>query len=227
MAGYSNRNANDVSQEALKERSYLWMARTFGLICVVTVIVNLMLYEALSSLLPTVRVQPFYITTQDKDQQVITIVRPPLAQLRSEVLQESFVRQYLLARLGIGTDVSEVERRWRDDGTVQWMSSASVFNEFQNKSARPLLGRAHAEGLTRDVRILNVRRIPRPDNQIVWEADVEVSDMSQNSTEPQVSAYKITMGISFGNFRSGLIWKDRLKNPLGFVVNIYGQVPAR
>lgn len=227
MPGYSNRNANDVSQEALKERSYLWMARTFGLICVVTVIVNLMLYGALSSLLPTVRVQPFYITTQDKDQQVITIVRPPVAQLRSEVLQESFIRQYLLARLGIGTDVSEVERRWRDDGTVQWMSSASVFNEFQNKSARPLLERAHEEGLTRDVRILNVRRIPRPDNQIVWEADVEVSDMSQNSTEPQVSAYKITMGVSFGNFRSGLIWKDRLKNPLGFVVNTYGQVPTR
>lgn len=227
MPGYSNRNANDVSQEALKERSYLWMARTFGLICVVTVIVNLMLYGALSSLLPTVRVQPFYITTQDKDQQVITIVRPPVAQLRSEVLQESFIRQYLLARLGIGTDVSEVERRWRDDGTVQWMSSTSVFNEFQNKSARPLLERAHEEGLTRDVRILNVRRIPRPDNQIVWEADVEVSDMSQNSTEPQVSAYKITMGVSFGNFRSGLIWKDRLKNPLGFVVNAYGQVPTR
>ena len=58
---------NDISEEAVKERSYLWMARVFGLVCVVTLIADLILLSAIDSLRPLVRVQPFYIWTQDKD----------------------------------------------------------------------------------------------------------------------------------------------------------------
>ena len=216
-------NQNDVSEEAQKERSYLWMARVFCLICVVTLIADLILYAALDSLLPLVRVQPFYIKTQDKDQQVIEIIRPSTKMLKSELLQRAFVRQYILARLGIGSDTDELERRWGPDGTIQWMSNDSVFTTFVRDYAEGLIKQAKENGLTRRVDILNLRLEPRKDGIILWKADVQLSDMSRTSPDQQVTVWEVTMSIRFGDLRSGMTWDQRLKNPLGFRVEGYGQ----
>lgn len=213
---------NDVSEEALKERSYLWMARAFGLICIVTLIANLILYSALDSLMPLVRVQPFFITTQDKDQQIIEIIRPNSRVLSSKQLQESFVRQYLVARLGIGSDTEELKRRWGIDGTIQWMSSDSVFTVFLRDYATGLIAQAESEGLTRDVEILNVSEIPRQ-NEVLWRAEVRLTDRSRSSPIPQITEWTIDMRIVFGVLRNGLTYDQRLQNPLGFTVNGYAQ----
>ena len=215
--------SNDVSQEALKERSYLWMARAFGLICVVTLIANLILFAALDSLLPLVRVQPFFITTQDKDKQVIKIVRPSPKLLKSRQLQEAFVRQYLVARLGIGSDVDELERRWGPEGTIQWMSSDSVYNTFVTKRAVGLIKQAREEGLTRTVDILNTQFIPRTDGQTHWKAQVLVTDMSRSASDKQETRWDIDMSINFGRLRKGVSWEQRLQNPLGFRVESFGE----
>ena len=213
----------DVSAEAKKERSYLWMARVFCLTCVVTFVTDLILLAALQSLLPLVRVQPFFIVTQDKDKQVIRVERPGRAFLSSKVLQESFVRQYIVARFLIGTDVDELERRWGTDGTVQWMSSNAVFDEFNVRYAGGLTKEAKENGLTRDVNILNVRLDPREDGQVVWVAEVRLKDMSRTTPQPKITDLQVTMIIEFGNFRNNLSWEQRLKNPLGFVVKGWGQ----
>lgn len=215
-------NQNDVSEEALKERSYLWMARVFGLICIVTLIANLILYSALDSLMPLVRVQPFFITTQDKDQQIIQIARPNPALLSSRQLQESFVRQYLVARMGIGSDTDELKRRWGTDGTVQWMSSDTVFTTFLRDYATGLIKLAEEEGLTRDVEILNVSEIPRQ-NEILWQAEVRLIDRSRSAPEPQITELTVNMVVVFGALRNGLTWEQRLQNPLGFTVDAYSQ----
>ena len=214
---------NDVSEEALKERSYLWMARAFGLICVVTLIADIILFTALNSLQPLVRVQPFYITTQDKDRQIVNIVRPNTATLSSRVLQESFVRQYLVARLGIGTDVEELKRRWGINGTIQWMSETSVYNTFLRDFATNLIKMAEEEGLTRDVNILNTRLIPREDGKIYWQAEVQLIDLTRSAPDRQVVEWTIDMTIQFGRLGNNIQWGERLQNPLGFMVTSYAQ----
>ena len=83
---------SDISEEAVKERRYLWMARTFALVCVVSFLANIILLGALFSLVPLVRVQPFYLSTQDKDEQIITVVRPNDADIDKDILAESFIR---------------------------------------------------------------------------------------------------------------------------------------
>ena len=223
MSLLKNGDPNDVSEEARKERSYLWMARVFSLICVVTLIADFILYGALKSLMPLIRVQPFFITTQDKDKQIITIDRPHPSKLQSPVLQESFVRQYIVARFGIGTDVDELERRWGPDGTIQWMSSQSVYSTFLADYATGLIKQSREAGLTRDVQILNVRHIPRANGELIWQAEVRVADMSRSAPDPQITDWLVDMGIQFGQFRRGLTWERRLKNPLGFVVEKYSQ----
>ncbi len=218
QAKSSNAAMDDVSLEAAKERSYLWMARTFGLVSMAAFLANIILIIAVFSLLPLVRVQPFYISTQDKDQQIITIRRPSAETLSSKELQESFVRQYLVARFGIGSNVDEVERRWGNEGIVQWMSGEAVFNEFL-RTAPALLSQAQKEGLTRSVQILNASVYPASGGSIVWQSEIELVDMKLDVKEPQRSRWKVLLEIGFGNLRDGLRWEQRLKNPLGFVVN--------
>ncbi len=212
------RSVEDVSEEALKERRYLWMARAFGLVSAAALLANIILLMALFSLTPIVRVQPFYVSTQDKDQQIITIRRPSASTLSSKDLQESFVRQYLVARLGIGSDTNELERRWGTEGAVQWMSGSAVFQEFL-RTAPALLEQAQKEGLTRNVRILNASVYPAQGAGVTWQAEVELVDMKLDMSEPKRSKWSVLMEIDFGALREGLRWEQRLKNPLGFVVN--------
>ena len=82
---------------------------------------------------------------------------------------------------------------------------------------------ARENGLTRDVNILNVRLDPREDGQVVWMADVRLRDMSRTTPQPKITDLQVTMIIRFGEFKNGLSWEQRLKNPLGFVVNGWGQ----
>lgn len=213
---------SDISEEAVKERRYLWMARTFALVCVVSFLANLMLMGALFSLVPIVRVQPFYLSTQDKDEQIITVVRPNDAQIDRKVLAESFVRQYLLARLTIGTNIPALENTWGIDGLISWESAPSVFEEFARTSGA-WIEQAKTEGLTRNVRILTVVKLSDEPNGVEnWQGELELSDMKQGATEPVVSRWKVTMQIGFQANREGLRWSQRLKNPLGFTVLKFG-----
>ena len=95
-----------LSIEAVKERQYLWMARTFALVLVVSVITTFMLISSMLSLLPIVRVQPFFLTTLNKDQQVINVVRPDYKTINMELLSESFIRHYLLSYLSMSSNVA-------------------------------------------------------------------------------------------------------------------------
>ncbi len=213
---------SDISEEAVKERRYLWMARTFALVCVVSFLATLILLSALFSLLPIVRVQPFYLSTMDKDQQIISIQRPNYAELDMNLLTESFIRQYLLSRLTVGTNIPELERRWGIDGSVNWMSESSVFQEFA-RTANLLLEQARKEGLTRNVKILVVSPYRSEGEGVnVWRAEIELTDMKQGDSQPTKSKWLVVMQVAFRPTRPGLTWDQRLKNPLGFTVLKFG-----
>lgn len=213
---------SDISEEAVKERRYLWMARTFALVGVVSLLANFILLGALFSLVPIVRIQPFYLSTQDKDEQIITVTRPNPASLDKNVLAESFVRQYLLARYTIGTNIPALENTWGIDGIIAWESAPSVFQEFAQTSDA-FLSQARREGFTRNVRILTVvKRSDEPDGSEIWQAEIELSDMKQGASEPTRSKWRVMMQIAFEPTREGLRWSQRLKNPLGFTVQKFG-----
>lgn len=211
----------DISEEAMKERRYLWMARTFALVAVVSFLATLMLISALFSLLPIVRVQPFYLSTLNKDQQVISVARPDFNKIDMNLLTESFVRQYLLARLTIGSNIAELERRWGIDGNINWMSETSVFSEFA-RSADTLIKQAKADGLTRNVKILVVSPYRSENGENIWRAELELTDMKHGASEPVTTKWVAIMKVDFRPTRPGLIWDQRLKNPLGFTVVRFG-----
>lgn len=211
----------DISEEAVKEKRYLWMARTFALVAVVSLITTFMLLGALLSLQPLVRVQPFYMNAINKNQQVINVERPNFKNINIPLLSESFIRQYLLTRFTIGPNVDELERRWGIDGDINWMSETSVFNEFTPEATK-LVEQARDEGFTRNVRILVVSPYRQANGQNIWRVELEFTDMKQDQTTPIKTKYVASLDITFNPSKKGLTWDQRLKNPLGFTVKRFG-----
>ena len=211
------KQGQDLSEEAVKERRYLWMARTFALVLVVSSLTTIMLISALVSLMPIVRVQPFFLTTLNKNEQVINVVRPNFSQMNMQTLTESFIRQYLLSYFSVGSNIQELERRTGIDGEINWMSESTVYSKF-TEYAEDWIKQAKEEGLTRNVKILVVNPYRSSRNENIWRAEVEFTEMKHLSSEPQKSRWIVKMDVAFRPTREGLTWEERLKNPLGFTV---------
>lgn len=218
---------NDISEEALKERRYFWMARAFGIVGVLSFLTSIILLIGLFSLVPIVRVQPFYLSIQDKNEQVVSVMRSDNMNLDMELLTESLIRQYLLARLTIGADTKELETRWGLDGTVNWTSETSVFGMFA-ETANALIAQAKAEGLTRRVDIMSVQKLREAENtRDVWQAELNLVDMKQGSVEPVITRWRVLMEVEYRPVRQGLKWSQRLKNPIGFTITRFGMQQNR
>jgi len=212
------------AREILQEERYLWMARAFVVMLVLAIICDIVLLIALANVTPVLRVQPFYLEIQNKDQQTVSVIRPELQTLDSDTLKESLVRQYVLARYGVGSDLAELEQRWGLEGPVYWLSDQLVYDEFTAKEADKLRPLAHRDSFVRNPRILNVKKTQTggPLGPDEWAVDVEFSDTNRAATKEIKSVFHINMATAFRPTRKGLSWADRLKNPLGFVVLDFG-----
>ncbi len=206
----------EVSVDQLRERRYLWTARAFAIVSAVALCVNLVLLLAIVHLMPLKRVEPFLLTFQSKDEQVVRI-RPLSKDMAAEdIISEAMIRQYVLLRNTMVSDVDEMSFRWGPDGPLRWMSSAQVYNQF-SKTVKDWLSRIKLEGLTREVRIESVVR-----QQNIWLVYIVTRDMLPEAEEPAVSRWRVRLSIKyFAKDQRQVKYINRLKNPLGFSVDGY------
>lgn len=206
----------EISVDQLRERRYLWTARAFAIVSAVALCVNLVLLLAIVHMMPLKRVEPFLLTFQNRDEQVVKL--RPLAKDMSadDIISEAMIRQYVLLRNTMISDVDEMSFRWGPDGPLRWMSSAQVYNQFA-KTVKNWLSRIKLEGLTREVRIESVVR-----NQNIWLVYIVTRDMLPEAEEPAISRWRIRLSIKyFAKDQKEVKYIDRLKNPLGFAVDGY------
>lgn len=206
----------EILVDLLRERRYLWTARAFAIVSAVALCVNLVLLLAIVHMMPLKRVEPFLLTFQNKDEQVVKI-RPLAKDMSAEdIISEAMIRQYVLLRNTMISDVDEMSFRWGPDGPLRWMSSAQVYNQFA-KTVKDWLSRIKLEGLTREVRIESVVR-----NQNIWLVYIVTRDMLPEAEEPAISRWRIRLSIKyFAKDQREVKYIDRLKNPLGFAVDGY------
>lgn len=209
-------STEELSVDVLRERRYLWTARAFAIVSAVAFCVNLVLLLAISNLMPLKRVEPFLLTFQNRDEQVVKI-RPLSKDMAAEdIISEAMIRQYVLLRNTMISDVDEMAFRWGTDGPLRWMSSPAVYNQF-SKTVKDWLARIKLEGLTREVRIESVVR-----NQDIWVVYVVTRDMLPEAEEPAVSRWRIRLSIRyFAKDQNEVKYINRLKNPLGFSITGY------
>ena len=213
------------SREVLQEERYLWMSRAFVVMVVLAVICDLVLLIALANVTPIMRVQPFYIQTRDRNEQIIDILRPSAETLNSNVLKESFIRQYLLARYTISSDLDEQRERWFPGGPVEWMSSESVYSLFEKKELSVMLPLAEKENTTRNVDIRVVNRARAQDGEEsddTYVAEMALKTMNKASSRPEVVRYEARLRVAFLPIKKVRTRAQRLKNPLGFTVVDFG-----
>lgn len=214
--GRDNVSDQELSVDLLRERRYLWTARAFAIVSAVALCVNLVLLITIAHLMPLKRVEPFLLTFQNRDEQVVRI-RPLSKDMQAEdVISEAMIRQYVLLRNTMISDVDEMAFRWGPEGPLRWMSSSQVFNQF-SKTVKDWLARIKLEGLTREVRIESVVR-----NQNTWLVYIVTRDMLPEAEEPAISRWRIRLSVKyFAKEQREVKYVNRLKNPLGFAVDKY------
>ncbi len=206
--------AEQVSQENLRERRYLWTARGFAMIFIVSLITNILMLMSLSSLTPLVRVQPYELTFSDKKSQTVQITPFALDQNAKNAISESMLRRYVTARHTITSDKTEMVARWDMGGLVQLLSSDSVFDTFK-RNATNTLERAFAVSETRNVIIRTVM----PYYKDWWQVSLDLEITSPEKMDKEVLHYVATARVGF--YPTKGTWAKRLNNPVGFQVLEY------
>ena len=213
------RTVDETSEENLRERRYLWTARAAAVVAVGSFCTNIILLIALFNLSPLVRTNPFFLTFQNKNAQVVTIEKPDIGESILPTITENMIRQYLVARNDIPADTTELAARWSAEGPVRWMSSDAVFAAFRSE-VQSVLQRIEANHLTRQVKIASVLKQQTDYRGVeLWVASITLTEMSDDSPQPRETHWTVVLQIAYQP--RDVIWADRLKNPLGFKVRDY------
>lgn len=208
-----------VSEENLRERRYLWTARAFAIVCVVSFITNIIMLMALFSLVPLVRVQPYELIFSDKNTQNVSV--QPLQANKTVLngISESMVRQYVTARHAITNDADEMAYRWGENGIIRQLSTDNIFASFSS-DAREILNGALKAQITRDIEINSVIPFVSQKQGEYWVVDYNRVEMSPQSATKKVEPWVSTIYITYEPYKG--TWENRLKNPIGFKVMGYG-----
>ena len=212
------------SQEVLKTERYLWIARAFSAVAVLAFVANVILFAAIGSLYPLVRIQPFYLNIMDKNQQVIDIQSIDATELQSATVLEALVRQYVLARYEVGENIQEVEERWEIDGIVSLMSTPTVYEEVITVQMPRLENDIKKDGLTVKAFITTAQPISK--NRSKWQVNLKLQQMRRNSVAPEEKELIVRLEVQYDPLMKRAnrpTWQDRLKNPLGFRVISYDE----
>ena len=172
-------------------------------------------------LLPSVsRVEPFMLTFQNKNEQIINI--EPITNIPDkDLITESLIRQYVTQRNTMTSDLEDMTTRWGPEGPVKWMSSDIVYTDFYSKTGAEALEQIRTKGLTREIEIFSVNKLSKD----VWQAEIETRDMVPEAEAPTVSRWTILLRVDYF-LNSRVKYSLRLKNPLGFTVREYSIKPS-
>ncbi len=214
--------SDQTSEENLRERRYLWTARAFAVVSAVSLVTNLVLIFALFSLVPLTRVQPFLLTFEDKNAQIVRINPMSATPQQLDYITESLVRQYVVLRNAIVYDTDEMLSRWNDQGPIRWMSTNGLYSQFV-PTTQEAFSRIREDGLTRDVTILSAFRQATDPKGDIWVVEMETTEMVSDAPEPVVKQWVVTLRVGYE--RKNEKWEFRRKNPMGFTVKEYSVRP--
>lgn len=197
------------------EKRYLWTARAFAVITAISICCNIVLIIAITQVIPLFRVEPFLLTFQNKQEQVVNVVPIKNDMEKETGITEVFVRQYILLRSSFSRDIPEMEARWMPGGALQEMSDRSVYEDFLKNTANRALQIIRAKQLTREVKILSVVELTSG----LWQVEYETRDMYPDSKTPDANYWTASLRVAYRH--KTVKYGERLKNPVGFTVVRY------
>lgn len=203
---------------AMPERRYLKTSRimTFvatGLLCL-TIILTFVLYM----LSPQLQSEPLLLMIDKRFYKLEPVQRSVVITPSNLLLMEEHIKQYILLRHTIVSDVDEMESRWSEENSLlKWFSGPEAFRSFLTEKAVNMA--RMTEGLTTEVNIRFVQQV----SSLLWLAEFETIEHTPEEEAPTVQRWRALLETGFK--RRGYPNRDeRIKNPLDFFVNQYSLV---
>lgn len=205
---------------------YMWLSRLF----VFTTTLSLMLFLsgslALFKLAPQVSVEPFLIVSQNSSDDMVRSEPIAVNMASKEKLMEIFVRQYVIYRNTIIDDQIEMMTRWFPGGMVNFLSSDTVFadfNEYKEKNWKYITDNQ----ISQEVEIISVGKVGGKKSS-VWKVDFKTYEVSQRNRSGDNGALVLntrywTASVTPYFIPERMFIGRRLINPLGFTVTRYNQ----
>jgi len=199
---------------ALEGRRYLWIARAFAIGMFLSLCLNVVLGIAINALSPLIRVEPMLVTFKDRSEQLVKIEPFERGTTGFELMTESLVRDYVLARHEIVLDDAELRRRWGGRGLVAHRSSPEEYARFVSETA-PKYDEIRQRRLMRTVTVHRVSKIADG----YWQVEFATEDFLGGTTK--VGEQRWVASLTVGYVPREVSWEDRYMNPLGFIVSGY------
>jgi len=133
----------------------------------------------------------------------------PLSIANTAILDEMMVRYYLEMRYSLLPDQKEMERRWAPSGVVAYLSTPSVFKEFQAQA----IDLEKVEG--RRPKVVDIIRVERVNNSKQYFVDIDIYEYD-GSTRWVKQRKSLT--VDYANWTSRVMLNQAFANPNGFIV---------
>lgn len=200
---------------AMPERRYLKTSRIMTLVAAAMLCGTIILAIVVYMLSPQLRSEPMLLAIDRRFYKLEPAERSVVVVPASRLMMEEHIKQYVLLRHTIVSDIDEMRLRWDDRNShLLWYSSEEAFKEF--KSAKEIGLARMKEGLTTEV---DVRFIHRLGNGL-WMAEFDTIESMPEDEHPTVKRWRAVLEAGFRP-RAYPNRDEQLKNPLNFFVNKY------
>ena len=212
--------------KTLKEAYYQWVSRLTMLVCIVSLAFFTLASLVLFRMAPRVMVEPFLIINQDDSETMVRYETISQKMASRKQMMETFIRQYVIVRNAVLNDQREMQARWFAGGIVNYLSSPSVYIDF-NKSKVVELNNLIKDGVVRDVEIISVSKVGG-EKSPVWKIDFRTYEIvreqkSQDHGRLVLKTRYWTASLTAYFIKQRMFMSRRLMNPLGFTVVRYSQ----
>ena len=211
---------------SLKEAYYQWVSRLTMLVCVVCLAFFASASLVLFRMAPRVTIEPFLIISQDNSDSMVRYEAISQKMASRKQMMETFIKQYVIMRNAIINDEREMQARWFAGGIVNYLSSPTVYIDFNKKQVAGL-NNLVKEGTVRDVEIISVGKVGG-EKSPVWNIEFRTYEIVREQKGHEFDRlvlktryWKASLTAFFVKQR--MFMSKRLMNPLGFTVTRYSQ----
>ncbi|MDW2958422.1 MAG: VirB8/TrbF family protein [Alphaproteobacteria bacterium] len=174
-------------------------------------------------LFPLNRPQIFFLSTEQRDEQIIKLIEMPPASKNLDKYKKEFIREYIRHRNEVYPNANVMQKKWNTtDGIVRVTSTDSVFADFMNTNMFfAIMSNMPDFEFRCDTSFLGTPMLLRSDDpkHDTYQVDFRYfcSD-STGQTNPKNYTIKIKLAT---DDEVDMKWVDRIANPLGLRVEEY------
>jgi len=201
------------------------IAKFMLVIAGVSILANLVLIFAFINFFPLHKIQGFFVKTETMQDKSLVIQKFDIDQNKKLglAIMTSLVRQYVLERERFSTDYRYTIDAWGEESNLKFMSSRKIYMDFMHSTTyKKVFTLGNPSRKSRFVKLKEgIKGINYHPHLKEWEVNGKVIDYQEGASSKQVQDLKIILKVEFAEHAQRREYKDRFKNPFGFIVKEY------